>query len=174
MSKRNLGSSLDDFLKEEGIFEEAQAQALKEVVAWQLADAMKKKKISKNRMATLLKNQPHPGRPAAQWARRYRSIQPSTSRSRRRAAGDDRARVTRPARTLTFAGAFFSLTRDNCQSTIGYAAEGRQAGPVQLSPLGAFLWGCGERRSRRWCCFATLSAAVGTAGYRPAIGSRRS
>src|SRR5579872_2799587 len=43
------------FLKEEGIFEEAQAQAVKEVVAWQLAEAMKKKKISKNKMATLLK-----------------------------------------------------------------------------------------------------------------------
>jgi antitoxin HicB len=38
-----------------GIFEEAQAQAVKEVVAWQLAEAMKKKKISKNKMATLLK-----------------------------------------------------------------------------------------------------------------------
>ena len=43
------------FLKEEGIFEEAQVQAVKEVVAWQLAEAMKKKKISKNRMAQLLK-----------------------------------------------------------------------------------------------------------------------
>jgi antitoxin HicB len=31
------------------------AQAVKEVVAWQLAEAMKKKKISKNRMATMLK-----------------------------------------------------------------------------------------------------------------------
>jgi hypothetical protein len=50
-----MGSSIDDFLKEEGIFEEAQAQAIKEVVAWQLAEAMKKKKISKNKMATLLK-----------------------------------------------------------------------------------------------------------------------
>jgi predicted XRE-type DNA-binding protein len=50
-----MGSSIDDFLKEEGIFEEAQAQAVKEVVAWQLAQAMKKKKISKSRMATLLK-----------------------------------------------------------------------------------------------------------------------
>ena len=49
------GSSIDDFLKNEGIFDEAQAQAVKEVVAWQLAAAMKKKKISKNRMATLLK-----------------------------------------------------------------------------------------------------------------------
>ena len=50
-----MGSSVDDFLKEEGIFEEAQAQAVKEVVAWQLAEAMKKRKISKNRMAALLK-----------------------------------------------------------------------------------------------------------------------
>jgi antitoxin HicB len=55
MSKKQMGSSLDDFLREEGIFEEAQAQAVKEVVAWQLAQAMREKKISKNRMATLLK-----------------------------------------------------------------------------------------------------------------------
>jgi antitoxin HicB len=50
-----MGSPIDDFLKEEGIFEEAQAQAIKEVVAWQLAQAMKKRKISKNKMAALLK-----------------------------------------------------------------------------------------------------------------------
>ena len=55
MSKKHMGSSIDDFLKQKGIFEETQAQAVKEVVAWQLAEAMKKKKISKNRMATLLK-----------------------------------------------------------------------------------------------------------------------
>jgi predicted XRE-type DNA-binding protein len=55
MSKKHMGTSIDDFLKEEGIFEEAQAQAIKEVVAWQLAEAMKKKKISKNKLATLLK-----------------------------------------------------------------------------------------------------------------------
>ena len=55
MSKKNMGSSIDDFLKEEGIFEEAQAQAVKEVVAWQLGEAMKEKKISKNKMAVLLK-----------------------------------------------------------------------------------------------------------------------
>lgn len=55
MSKKHMGSSIDEFLKEEGIFEEAQAQAVKEVVAWQLAEAMKKKKISKNKMAKLLK-----------------------------------------------------------------------------------------------------------------------
>jgi antitoxin HicB len=39
----------------EDIFEEAQADAIKEVVAWQLAEAMKKRKISKNKMAALLK-----------------------------------------------------------------------------------------------------------------------
>lgn len=55
MSKKHMGSSIDDFLKQESIFEEAQAQAVKEVVAWQLAEAMKKKKISKNKMAILLK-----------------------------------------------------------------------------------------------------------------------
>lgn len=43
MSKKHLRSSIDDFLKDEGIFEKAQAQAIKEVVAWQLAKAMKRK-----------------------------------------------------------------------------------------------------------------------------------
>ena len=55
MSKKHLGSSIDDFLKGEGVFEEAQAQAIKEVVAWQLAAAMKKKNTSKKKMAVLLK-----------------------------------------------------------------------------------------------------------------------
>ena len=55
MSEKHMGSSIDDFLQEEGIFEEAQVQAVKEVVAWQLGEAMRTKKISKARMATLLK-----------------------------------------------------------------------------------------------------------------------
>jgi len=53
--KTHMGSRIDDFLKEEGVFEESQAQAIKEVVAWQLEEAMKKQKISKNRMASMLK-----------------------------------------------------------------------------------------------------------------------
>ena len=53
--KSRMGSSIDDFMKREGIFEESQAQTVKEVVAWQLDEAMKKQKISKNKMATLLK-----------------------------------------------------------------------------------------------------------------------
>jgi antitoxin HicB len=55
MSKQHMGSTIDDFMKEEGIFEEAQAQAIKEVIAWQLSEAMKERKISKNKLATLLK-----------------------------------------------------------------------------------------------------------------------
>jgi predicted XRE-type DNA-binding protein len=55
MNKKRMGSSIDDFMKEEGILEEAESLAIKEVVAWQLARAMKRKKISKNRMAAMLK-----------------------------------------------------------------------------------------------------------------------
>jgi antitoxin HicB len=55
MNKKHIGSSIDDFLRQEGIFEEAQAQAVKEVIAWQLAAAMKRQKISKNKMAKLLR-----------------------------------------------------------------------------------------------------------------------
>ena len=55
MSKKHMGSSIDDFLKDEGVFEEAQTQAVKEVIAWQLAEAMRTKGISKSKMALLLK-----------------------------------------------------------------------------------------------------------------------
>ena len=51
----DIGGSLDDFLKEEGIYEETQAQAIKEVVAWQRAEAMKARKLSRARLAVLLK-----------------------------------------------------------------------------------------------------------------------
>ena len=55
MSRKHLGSGIDEFLAGEGMLEEVQTQAVKEVVAWQLAEAMKQKKISKNRMAAMLK-----------------------------------------------------------------------------------------------------------------------
>ncbi|PJJ21495.1 Helix-turn-helix domain-containing protein [Janthinobacterium sp. OK676] len=50
----HLGSSLDDFLKEEGIFEQTQNRAIKEVIAWQLTQAMQEQSMSKTRMAALL------------------------------------------------------------------------------------------------------------------------
>jgi antitoxin HicB len=53
MKRRNkhIGSSLEDFLKEEGILEETRAVALKETLAWQVQQAMAKDKISKVEMA---------------------------------------------------------------------------------------------------------------------------
>jgi len=45
------GSSLDAFLKEDGIYEECTATALKRALAWQLEDEMKKQKITKKVMA---------------------------------------------------------------------------------------------------------------------------
>ncbi len=51
----HVGSSLDDLLKQEGLYEEAEGQAIKEVIAWQLAEAMKERSLSKARMAVLLK-----------------------------------------------------------------------------------------------------------------------
>jgi antitoxin HicB len=48
------GSTVDDFLEEEGVLEEFRAVAVKEVIAWQIQQAMKKKKLSKNKMAALM------------------------------------------------------------------------------------------------------------------------
>ena len=48
------GSTLDSLLKEEGILEEVEAVALKRVIAWQLAEIMRAKKISKKSMAALM------------------------------------------------------------------------------------------------------------------------
>jgi len=53
MTRRNphIGSSLNEFLKEEGILEEARAIALKDAVAWQIQQAMENEKITKVEMA---------------------------------------------------------------------------------------------------------------------------
>ena len=48
------GTRLDDYLKAEGVLEEFQAVAIKEVIAWQIEQAMKDKKLSKNKMAQLM------------------------------------------------------------------------------------------------------------------------
>ena len=47
----HTGSSFDDFLKEDGIYEEVQARALKRALAEQLDDAMQSSKLSKVSMA---------------------------------------------------------------------------------------------------------------------------
>ena len=52
MSKNpHIGSSLDDFLKEEGIFEDATNYAVKRVLAWQVQKAMREQGLTKAEMA---------------------------------------------------------------------------------------------------------------------------
>ncbi len=45
------GSTLDDFLKEEGLFDEVQAAALKRAFALKLADLMEEKQMNKTSLA---------------------------------------------------------------------------------------------------------------------------
>jgi antitoxin HicB len=45
------GSSFDSFLEEEGILDEVDALAVKRVIAWQLAKAMKARRVTKKSMA---------------------------------------------------------------------------------------------------------------------------
>jgi antitoxin HicB len=55
MSNKYIGSSVDDFLKEDGIYEETRDVAIKRVLAWQIKQAMKQKRISKREMAQRMK-----------------------------------------------------------------------------------------------------------------------
>ena len=48
------GSTLEDFLAEEGIREEAKAEAATRVVAWQLSEEMRRQGMTKARLAELM------------------------------------------------------------------------------------------------------------------------
>ena len=50
-----IGSSFDDFLKEEGIDEDVTAHAIKRVLAWQISQAMQAQNITKVEMAHRMK-----------------------------------------------------------------------------------------------------------------------
>ncbi len=51
MKNKHSGSSLDDWLEEEGLLEDATAVAVKRVIAWQILQAMEKQQITKTDMA---------------------------------------------------------------------------------------------------------------------------
>jgi DNA-binding Xre family transcriptional regulator len=51
MKKKNIGSSFDSWLREEGVYEEVTASAIKRVLARQIKAAMKEKNFSKAEMA---------------------------------------------------------------------------------------------------------------------------
>ncbi len=55
MENEHIGSGLDDLLKQEGVLETFQAKAVKEVIAWQLGQAMKDQNLSKRKLAALMR-----------------------------------------------------------------------------------------------------------------------
>lgn len=55
MDKKHIGSKFDDFLQEEDLLEEVQAAAIKRVVAYQIAEEMKLKNLTKTEMAIRMK-----------------------------------------------------------------------------------------------------------------------
>jgi DNA-binding Xre family transcriptional regulator len=48
---KSIGSSFDDFLKEEGIYEQVTAAAIKRVITDQMEEAMAEKRVSRTEMA---------------------------------------------------------------------------------------------------------------------------
>lgn len=63
MNKKYLGSAFDDFLKEEGWLAEAEAVAIKRVIAFQAAQLMETSRISKTTMAKRMQT----SRSAIEW-----------------------------------------------------------------------------------------------------------
>ena len=55
MKKKHIGSEFDDFLREEELLEVAQATAAKRVIAFQIAQEMERRKLSKSEMASRMK-----------------------------------------------------------------------------------------------------------------------
>ena len=54
MKNQHIGNSFDDFLKEEGILAEAEATAVKRVIAFQIQEEMKERHISKSALARMM------------------------------------------------------------------------------------------------------------------------
>jgi predicted DNA-binding protein (UPF0251 family) len=52
---KHIGSSFDDFLKDEGLYEGVTLHAVKRVLAWQIEQEMKALKLSQNEMAKRMK-----------------------------------------------------------------------------------------------------------------------
>jgi len=55
MKRDHIGSNFDNFLKQDGLLAECEAGALKRVVTWQLEREMKRRRISRNKLASRMK-----------------------------------------------------------------------------------------------------------------------
>lgn len=51
MNKKHIGSDFDDFLREEGLLDDAEVVASKRVLAYQISQAMKQRDLTKAAMA---------------------------------------------------------------------------------------------------------------------------
>ncbi len=51
IKNKHIGSSFDDFLEAENLMAETTAEAIKKILAWQIAEAMKNDRLSKTEMA---------------------------------------------------------------------------------------------------------------------------
>ena len=56
MKKEHIGSDFDDFLAQEGLLAECEAGALKRVIAWQITQEMKRRRISRAALAGRMKS----------------------------------------------------------------------------------------------------------------------
>lgn len=55
MTNKHIGSAFDDFMKEEGLYEEATNEACKRVLVWQISEAMRAEGLTKTDMARRMK-----------------------------------------------------------------------------------------------------------------------
>lgn len=55
MKRSHRGSTLDSFLEDNGLLQDTRNVAVKEVIAWQIEQAMKEQALSKQKMAELMK-----------------------------------------------------------------------------------------------------------------------
>ena len=76
---KHVGSSFEEWLEEEGILEETTSTAIKSVLAWQLAQEMKRKKLTKQKMALAMNYAVQAGRLAYHAGRMPKRLYASAS-----------------------------------------------------------------------------------------------
>jgi antitoxin HicB len=55
MNKKHIGSNFDEFLRDEQLLDDVEATAIKRVIAFQIAQEMKRRKLTKMEMASRMK-----------------------------------------------------------------------------------------------------------------------
>lgn len=55
MKKAHIGSNFDDFLQQDGLLADCEAGALRRVVTWQIEQEMKRRRISRAKLASRMK-----------------------------------------------------------------------------------------------------------------------